>query len=199
VKISGYDLGSSEIGNWNIDVHHRLNVQQGILHKGDGTTINLKEIQKTIDIAAGQLGSKRDIYCTTCSQNVEFYTPYSLSINKDGLVFIGDYNYIWMLNNTDVPKRVLELRSEQPYKYYIKNDPMNGNLYVSDVIKRKFSSAKLFDNIPDLKTNFDKELGSGLFCSNRYDEDLDEFEDDCGDGDFVKNMKISHPKGNFLF
>lgn len=29
VKINGYDLGSSEIGNWNIDVHHRLNIQQG--------------------------------------------------------------------------------------------------------------------------------------------------------------------------
>lgn len=29
VKLAGYDLGSSEIGNWNIDVHHRLNTQQG--------------------------------------------------------------------------------------------------------------------------------------------------------------------------
>ena len=75
------------------------------------------------------------------------------------------------------------------------NDPTNGNLYLSDVIKRKFLSTKLFDNIPDLKTNIDKEIGSGLFCSSNYDEDLDEFADSCGDGDFVKNMKISHPKG----
>ena len=29
VKLAGYDLGSSEIGNWNLDVHHRLNTQQG--------------------------------------------------------------------------------------------------------------------------------------------------------------------------
>jgi hypothetical protein len=29
VKLAGYDLGSSEIGNWNIDIHHRLNTQQG--------------------------------------------------------------------------------------------------------------------------------------------------------------------------
>jgi hypothetical protein len=57
---------------------------KGIIHKGDGTTINLKELQKTIEIAAGQLSLKRDIYCTTCSQSVKFYKPYSLSINKDG-------------------------------------------------------------------------------------------------------------------
>jgi hypothetical protein len=31
VKIAGYDLGSSEIGNWNLDIHHRLNTQQGNL------------------------------------------------------------------------------------------------------------------------------------------------------------------------
>lgn len=68
-------------------------------------------MQKTIEIVAGQLNSKRDIYCSTCqNQNVEFYMPYSLSINKDGLIFIGDYNYIWMINHTDTPKRVLELR-----------------------------------------------------------------------------------------
>ena len=30
VKINGYDLNPSEIGSWNIDIHHRLNVQQGI-------------------------------------------------------------------------------------------------------------------------------------------------------------------------
>jgi hypothetical protein len=29
VKLAGYDLGSSEIGNFNLDIHHRLNTQQG--------------------------------------------------------------------------------------------------------------------------------------------------------------------------
>lgn len=87
-------------------------------------------------------------------------------------------------------------RSDQPYKYYIKNDPSNGNLVISDAIKRKFLITKMFDSIQDLKKNYEKEIGSGLFCSNRYDEELDEFEDDCGDGDFVKNMKITYPKGN---
>lgn len=81
----------------------------------------------------------------------------------------------------------------------MKNDPTNGNLYISDVINRKFLGVKAFENIGDLKSNIDKELGSGLFCSSQYNEDLDEFEDDCGDGDIFQNMKISHPKGKFLF
>jgi teneurin len=115
VKLAGYDLGSSEIGNWNIDVHHRLNTQQGILHKGDGTTVYLKELQKSIEIVAGQIKSVRDVECSQCqfmtdAGALKFYMPYSLSINKDGLIFIADHNFIWMLNNTESPRRIVELR-----------------------------------------------------------------------------------------
>jgi hypothetical protein len=112
VKLAGFDLGSSEIGSWNIDVHHRLNTQQGILHKGDGSTIYVKEIQKNVEIVAGRLRLKRDIDidCTVDCDQAKFYSPYSLSVNKDGLVFVGDFNYVWMLNSTQTPKVVLELR-----------------------------------------------------------------------------------------
>ena len=113
VKLAGYDLGSSEIGNWNLDIHHRLNTQQGILHKGEGTTIYLREIQKVMDIPAGQIKAKRDVQCSNCqlsSDPIKFYSPYSLSINKDGIIFVADYNFIWMLNNTEPPRRILELK-----------------------------------------------------------------------------------------
>jgi len=116
VKLAGYDLGSSEIGNWNIDAHHRLNPQQGILHKGDGTTVYLNEVQTQVEIVAGQLKKKRDVDCSIgeqcdrySSEPIKFYSPSSISINKDGLVFIADHNYVWMLNNSGVPERILEL------------------------------------------------------------------------------------------
>lgn len=85
---------------------------QGIIHKGDGTTIYLKEIQKQIEVVAGQVNSKRDANCIACGQqeSIKFYSPYSLSVNKDGIVFVADFNYVWMLNNTEVPKKILELR-----------------------------------------------------------------------------------------
>ncbi len=116
VKLAGYDLTSSDIGNWNIDVHHRLNPQQGILHKGDGTTVYLNDIQTQVEIVAGQLKKKRYIDCSVGEQcgrysneAIKFYSPSSISINKDGLVFIVDHNYVWMLNNSGVSDRILEL------------------------------------------------------------------------------------------
>jgi hypothetical protein len=155
VKLAGYDLGSSEIGSWNLDVHHRLNTQQGILHKGDGTTIYLKEIQKTTEIVAGQMKLKRDIDCSDCqAEFAKFYSPYSLSISKDGLIFIADYNYIWMLNNTEQPKRVLALRPDQPYKYFIANELTNGNLYVTDSTRRLVYTVRNLEQINDLSANF---------------------------------------------
>ncbi len=92
-------------------------LNKGVLHKGDGTTIYLKEIQKQIEITAGELNLKRDIDCigSDCFENqkqhvIRFYSPYSLSINKDGIIFVADYNCIWMLNNTKSPRQVLKLR-----------------------------------------------------------------------------------------
>lgn len=118
VKLAGYDLGSSEIGSWNVDVHHRLNVQQGILHRGDGTSIQVKEMQKLVEIVAGKLKLKRDIDCTDCllvdesssSSDLKFYSPYAVTVNRDGYIFLADFNYIWLLNSTESPRPVLELR-----------------------------------------------------------------------------------------
>jgi len=117
VRLAGYDLGSSEIGSWNIDVHHRLNPQQSILHKGDGTTVFLDDIQRPrVEVVAGQLGKKRAVDCSVGEQcgrysneAVKFYSLSSLSVNKDGIVFVADYNYVWMLNNSGAPERILEL------------------------------------------------------------------------------------------
>jgi hypothetical protein len=158
VKLAGYDLTSSEIGNWNLDVHHRLNVQQGILHKGDGTTIYLKEIQKTVEVVAGQLKAKRDLDCLDCdlasNESPKFYSPYSLSINRDGLIFVADYNFVWMLNSTEPAKRVLQMNLDQPYKYFLSNEPANGNLYFTDSTRRSLFTLRNMEQIYDLKSNF---------------------------------------------
>lgn len=70
-----------------------------------------------MEIAAGELKLKRSLDCSdsNCHENKKekfkrFYSPYSLSINKDGQIFIADYNCIWMFNNTEEPRKVLNLR-----------------------------------------------------------------------------------------
>lgn len=41
-KLSGHDMSISEVGGWNLDIHHRYNFHEGILQKGDGSNIYLK-------------------------------------------------------------------------------------------------------------------------------------------------------------
>ena len=69
-----------------------------------------------MEITAGEFQLKRSLDCTDtiCLENQKkfrrFYSPYSLSINKDGIIFVADYNCVWMLNNTEEPKKVFNLR-----------------------------------------------------------------------------------------
>ncbi len=52
---------------------------------------------------------------------------------------------------------------DQPYKYYLANEPVNGNLFVSDPIKRQLLIVKNLEQLSDPKTNFKPSSG---FCSN---------------------------------
>ena len=47
-KITGQDLTVSDIGNWDVDIHHRYNPQEGILYKGDGSNVFLRERPRLI-------------------------------------------------------------------------------------------------------------------------------------------------------
>lgn len=126
VKIAGYDIGSSEIGNWNLNIHHRLNTQLGILHKGDGSTIYLGELQKTIEHVT-QLDSE-GVY---------------LEINKDGSLFIADSNFIWMLNSTDQPRQIF---AHYMSNMYMTCDPIDGTLYLNKQEEKKIISIKSMES-----------------------------------------------------
>ena len=42
-KIAGQDLRVSDVGGWDFDIHHRYNPQEGVLYKGDGSNVFLRE------------------------------------------------------------------------------------------------------------------------------------------------------------
>lgn len=168
VRLAGYDLSSSEIGNWNIDVHHRLNVQQGILHKGDGSTIYLNEIQKQIEIAAAA---------------IKFYSPVSsLTINKDGLIFIADSKHVWMLNNSGLPEKVLDLKRDQPYKVHLGNDQRTGDLFLVDSVSRQLTRVKKADQTQAFKAEV-----SSTFCFESNDNN--QYSSDCSRPKNIQNPK----------
>ena len=47
-KITGQDLSVSDVGGWDVDIHHRYNPQEGILYKGDGSNVFLRERPRLI-------------------------------------------------------------------------------------------------------------------------------------------------------
>ena len=60
---------------------------------------------------AGVPNLKRDLDCSDCSlDSLKLYSSYSISINKDGLIFVADFNYIWLLKGSEPTRPVLELR-----------------------------------------------------------------------------------------
>ena len=98
--MTGFDLTSSEIGHWNLDLHHTYNFQEGILHKGDGTNIYLKEKPKKLTTILGS-GQRRRADCDGCNgpaQDNRLLAPVALASSRDGSLYVWDYNFIRKLS-----------------------------------------------------------------------------------------------------
>ena len=80
----------------------QLNVYflSGILHKGDGTNIYLKEKPKKIVNILGD-GNNRDLNCDNCNGKASkssLMSPMVLASGLDGSLYVGDYNIIRQLS-----------------------------------------------------------------------------------------------------
>ena len=86
----------------------------GILHKGDGTNIYLKERPRKVVNVLGN-GRQRRVDCRSCDGKAEdskLMAPVALASGRDGSLYVGDFNHIRKLsaNRQDVAS-ILELRS----------------------------------------------------------------------------------------
>lgn len=111
--MTGFDLTSSEIGGWNLDIHHTYNFQEGILHKGDGTNIYLKEKPKKLVNILGN-GHRRKQDCDGCNGRAyenRLLAPAALACGRDGSLYVWDYNFIRKLShNREVIASILEIQ-----------------------------------------------------------------------------------------
>jgi len=64
-RVSGQDLTLSNIGGWDLDIHHRYNFQEGILYRGDGTNVFLKETPSLVFTTFGN-GKRRPYFIYQC-------------------------------------------------------------------------------------------------------------------------------------
>lgn len=85
----------------------------GILHKGDGTNIYLKDQPPTIHTMVGT-GQRRALDCGTgCSGTTEEATlmaPTALASGPDGSIYVGDFNLVRRITPEQQVFTILELR-----------------------------------------------------------------------------------------
>lgn len=76
---------------------HKLNfLLLGILHKGDGTNVYLKERPRRVSTMLGD-GKQRRSDCHGCDCRIEdarLMAPVALASGRDGSLYIGDHNFV---------------------------------------------------------------------------------------------------------
>ncbi|XP_041356776.1 teneurin-m-like isoform X3 [Gigantopelta aegis] len=190
--VNGFDLTSSEIGGWNLDLHHTYNFQEGILHKGDGTNIYIKEKPKKIVNILGS-GQRRKLDCDDCNGKAlenHLLAPVAMASGLDGSLYVGDYNFIRKLSpDRENVASILEMSTKSiPYKFYMTVSPVDGRLYISDFMSHKVIRVKTMGPVRELRDNFEDVAGNGEECTPG-EADL------CGDGGKAINARLRHPKG----
>ncbi|XP_052737903.1 teneurin-m isoform X4 [Bicyclus anynana] len=191
-KLSGHDMSISDVGGWNLDIHHRYNFHEGILQKGDGTNIYLKHKPRLIITAMGD-GRQRALDCgNECSGSAvkqRLLAPVALVAAPDGSIFVGDFNLVRKINTDGTVRTVVKLNATRvSYRYHMALSPLDGTLYISDPESHQIIKVRNTDDFSDPERNWETVVGSGERC-------LPGDEAHCGDGALARDAKLAYPKG----
>ncbi|XP_056127744.1 teneurin-3 isoform X12 [Rhinichthys klamathensis goyatoka] len=188
--LQGYELDASNMGGWTLDKHHVLDVQNGILYKGNGENIFVSQQPPVISTIMGN-GRRRSISCPSCNGQADgnkLLAPVALACGSDGSLFVGDFNYIRRIFPSGNVTSVMELSNNPAHRYYLATDPMTGQLYVSDTNSRRIFRPKALTGTKELLQNAEVVAGTGEQCLP-FDEAR------CGDGGKATEALLLGPKG----
>ncbi|XP_052457233.1 teneurin-3 isoform X3 [Carassius gibelio] len=188
--LQGYELDASNMGGWTLDKHHILDVQKGILYKGNGENIFISQQPPVISTIMGN-GRRRSISCPSCNGQADgnkLLAPVALACGSDGSLFVGDFNYIRRIFPSGNVTSVMELSNNPAHRYYLATDPMTGQLYVSDTNSRRIFRPKALTGAKELLQNAEVVAGTGEQCLP-FDEAR------CGDGGKGTEALLLGPKG----
>lgn len=192
--LPGHDMDVSELGGWNLDVHHRYNFQQGVLQKGDGSALYLAQAPRVMALLAGT-GEPRPLLCSAaeCSGGParlqRLLAPSALAAGPDGSVYLADLNLVRRVTPEGQLYTVLRLRGAGDASCQLTLSPTDGHLYVSDPERHQVLRVHSLDKVDDPDSNFDVVVGSGERCLPR---------DNCGDGRPALEAKLAYPKGKYI-
>ncbi|XP_012914418.1 teneurin-3 isoform X2 [Mustela nigripes] len=195
--LQGYELDASNMGGWTLDKHHVLDVQNGILYKGNGENQFISQQPPVVSSIMGN-GRRRSISCPSCNGQADgnkLLAPVALACGIDGSLYVGDFNYVRRIFPSGNVTSVLELRnkdfrhsSNPAHRYYLATDPVTGDLYVSDTNTRRIYRPKSLTGTKDLTKNAEVVAGTGEQCLP-FDEAR------CGDGGKAIEATLMSPKG----
>ncbi|XP_057340739.1 teneurin-a isoform X2 [Microplitis mediator] len=189
--LQGFDVDISDVGGWGLDIHHHYNFHEGILQKGDGSTLHFKQYPRTVKVVMGT-GLQRSLVCQNCdglAKDARLLTPVALASGPDGSIYVGDFNLVRRITPKGNVYTVLILSATQvAYQYYLSVSPADGHLYISDPEKHRILKALSLDEVPDPSINIEPVVGSGERC-------IPGDEGHCGDGGPAILAKLAHPKG----
>ncbi|KAF5270057.1 hypothetical protein FQA39_LY08469 [Lamprigera yunnana] len=190
-KLSGHDMSISDVGGWNLDIHHRYNFHEGILQKGDGANIYLKHKPRVIITTMGD-GHQRPLDCSDCdgiASKQRLLAPVALTTAPDGSIFVGDFNLIRKILTDGTVKTVVRLNATRvSYRYHMALSPLDGILYISDPESHQIIRVRNIKDFSDPDRNWEIVVGSGERC-------LPGDEAHCGDGALARDAKLAYPKG----
>ncbi|XP_005989547.1 teneurin-3 [Latimeria chalumnae] len=195
--LQGYDLDASNMGGWTLDKHHVLDVQNGILYKGNGESQFISQQPPVITTIMGN-GRRRSISCPSCNglaDGNKLLAPVALACGIDGSLYVGDFNYVRRIFPSGNVTSVLELRNKDfrhsnnpAHRYYLATNPVSGELFVSDTNTRRIYRPKSLMGAKELTKNAEVVAGTGEQCLP-FDEAR------CGDGGKAVDASLMSPKG----
>ncbi|XP_042136217.1 teneurin-4 isoform X1 [Peromyscus maniculatus bairdii] len=195
--LQGYEIDASKLGGWSLDKHHALNIQSGILHKGNGENQFVSQQPPVIGSIMGN-GRRRSISCPSCNglaDGNKLLAPVALTCGSDGSLYVGDFNYIRRIFPSGNVTNILEMRNKDfrhshspAHKYYLATDPMSGAVFLSDTNSRRVFKIKSTTVVKDLVKNSEVVAGTGDQCLP-FDDTR------CGDGGKATEATLTNPRG----
>ncbi|XP_055726034.1 teneurin-1 isoform X2 [Salvelinus fontinalis] len=196
-QLQGFEMIASNLGGWSLDKHHILNLQSGVLHKGNGENIFISQQPPVIHTVMGT-GNVRTIPCPNCNGPAlgsKLYAPVAITCGSDGSIYIGDFNFIRRILPNGFAISILELRNRDirhstspAHKYYLAMDPVRELLYLSDTSSRRVYRLRTLTEPKDLAKNMEVVAGTGDQCTP-FDQGH------CGDGGKATEASLNNPRG----
>ncbi|XP_028838549.1 teneurin-1 isoform X2 [Denticeps clupeoides] len=196
-QLQGFEMIPSNLGGWSLDKHHSLNLESGILHKGNGENVFISQQPPVISTVMGT-GAVRAIPCPSCNGPAagrKLFAPVALACGSDGSIYVGDFNFIRRILPNGFVISILELRNRDirhstspAHKYYLAMDPVNEALYLSDTSSRRVYRLRTLTEPKDLSRNVEVVAGTGEQCTPFH-------QNHCGDGGKATEASLSNPRG----